>query len=152
MKIFAYCSYLICTTVQAYLWNYELAMSLLLILFLVDTFTWVIKYFRLWNLKSKWIWYWTVSKAFMLIIPILLDVAIWISIFAKYRENVWAVFITVLVVAEFISILQNIKVIRTGVEETEQDVITKLLNWVLWFLNILLENTIWRLQTIVNKK
>lgn len=152
MKLFAYCSYLICTTVQIYLWNYELAMSLLLVLFLVDTFTGVIKYFRLWNLRSRGIWYGTVSKAFMLTIPVLLDIAISISLFAVYRENISAAMITVLVVAEFISIIQNIKVIKTGIEETEQDVVTKMLNWILAILNILLENTLGRLNSIVNKK
>lgn len=151
MKTFAYCSYLICTTVQAYLWNYELAMSLLLILFLADTFTWIIKYFRLWRLKSKGMWYGTISKAFMLIIPMLLDIAISLTIFSEYRENVWAATITVLVIAELISIIQNIKVIRTWVEETEQDVITKLLEWMLAIGNIVLENTVWRLQDSVNK-
>ncbi len=88
----------------------------------------------------------------MLFIPILLDIAISISMFADYRESIWAATITVLVVAEFISILQNIKVIKTGIEETEQDVITTLLNGMLAFLNILLENTLGKLQTIANKK
>lgn len=78
---------------------------------------------------------------------------LWIPlIVAKIASAFWlspvilSVVFAILCFAEFISILQNLKVIKTGIEESEQDVITKLLDWLLNIWNIILEKTLLKLQ------
>lgn len=56
---------------------------------------------------------------------------------------------SILSLAELISIMQNISVILSWQDIKEQDAITKVINWVLAIMNILLEQTIWRLQRSV---
>jgi len=127
--------YPIVSCLFAYLWLNSEVYSILAILLIFDTITWL--------LKAKYIWHkptsnemrrWVISKMLMMAIPFLLaliakaatpstwDVATWISS---------SMFI--LCVAELYSIMQNIISIRTWKEIAEYDAVTETLvrlnNW-----------------------
>lgn len=86
-------------------------------------------------------------------IVIMTTIMLWIPlVVAKIASAFWlsatilSVVFSILCFAESISILQNLKVIKTGKDESEQDVITKLLEWILNILNIILDKTLLKLQ------
>lgn len=144
MKTVVICSYIVCSIIAWFYWEYKIALSWLLVLWLIDTLTGVVRYYRLWRLQSKAIWYGTVAKAFMLIIPFMLYSVISISAPIVAVWSLSMVF-TILWIAEFISIIQNIQVVRTGVDVTEQDAVSKILNTVLTYANIILDKSLWAL-------
>lgn len=119
-------------------------MDLLLLLWALDNITWVLKYYRLGRLTSKWLWYGTIVKTLLLSIPFLVARAA--SAFWFSWEKILAFVFAILCFAEAISNLQNLKVARTGIEETEQDVITKLLDGILILGNKVFEYTLAKLQ------
>ena len=79
---------------------------------------------------------------------------LWVPFLVAKAANVYELWdrvlsfsFAILSFAEFISNIQNLKVARTGIEESEQDVITKLLDGTLTIWNKLLEWTLLKLQT-----
>lgn len=103
------------------------------------------------RLSSKGIRYGTTAKVFMLGIPYLIYniINIWGSV--SFSDWMLTIVFTVLWIAELISIIQNIQVIKSWEDITEQDAISKVLNWILAFANIALEQTIGRLQKWIVK-
>lgn len=144
MNIIKICGYFMCWALWAFYNQYSHLMDLLVVLWFFDNVTWVVKYFRLWRLSSKWLWYWTVVKTLMLWIPFI--VAKFASAFGM-SDKVLSMSFAILCFAEVISNLQNLKVANTGIEETEQDVITKLLDGALTIGNKIFEWTFLKLQS-----
>lgn len=143
MNVLKICWYIFCGYLWMFYSQYNHIVDALGLLWMLDTFTWIIKYFRLWRLTSKWLRYGTIVKTIMLWIPLVvakIASAFWLS------ATILSVVFAILCFAESISILQNLKVIRTGKDESEQDVITKLLEWILNIWNIILEKTLLKLQ------
>lgn len=139
------CAYAICIVMAWFYWKNELIQSILMILWIADTLTGIIRYYRMWNLKSRAIWYGITAKGLLLFIPFILHITAE-SVMIGSGDRITAIIYSALCVAETISIIQNIQIIKTGVEITEQDAMSKLLNGVLWLLNKFLENTLWKMQ------
>lgn len=144
MNIIKTCWYFVCAALWSFYNQYEHLMDLLILLWFVDNATWILKYIRLWRLSSKWLWYWTSVKTIMIGIPFLIAQAAkayWLD------SNILSISFAILSFAEAISIIQNLKVAKTWIEESEQDVITKILDGVLVLWNKLFEWMFLRLQT-----
>lgn len=138
------CWYVICWALWMFYNDYSKLMDLLVILWALDNITWMLKYHRLWRLTSKWLWYGTSVKTIMIWIPFIIAQAAsayWLD------KNILSFSFAILSFAEFISILQNLKVAKTGIEETENDVITKILDWALVIWNKTFERLFIKLQT-----
>ena len=143
MNVLKICGYIFCGYLWMFYSQYNHIVDALGLLWMLDTFTWIIKYFRLWRLTSKWLRYGTIVKTIMLWIPFIvakIASAFWLS------AIILSVVFAILCFAESISILQNLKVIKTGKDESEQDVITKILDGILNIWNIILEKTLLKLQ------
>jgi len=141
----AYCIYVICWIVAGFYGKHEALQQVLMLLWAFDTITWIIRYFRLGKLRSRSIWYGTLSKALLLIIPLSIHMASE-SVSVGSGDVITSIVFWTLCIAEFISIIQNIQVARTGVDITEQDAVSKVLNGILWGMNRLLDHTIGKFQ------
>lgn len=153
MNIIKTCWYFICAALWTFYNHYGSLYDLLVILWIADNITGILKYYRLWRLTSKWLWYGTIVKTLMLWIPFLVAKAA--DAFGLWYRVLSLVF-SILCFAEFISNIQNLKVAKTGIEESEQDVITKLLDGILVIGNKVFEWTLLKLQnasqTLLDKR
>lgn len=143
---FKMCSYAICAFLAWFYGHHELVFQILLVLWSIDTFTGALRAFRLGRLRSRAMWYWTISKAVMMLVPL----TVYMAAEAVQKGNgdaITAIIFATMCVAEAISILQNVLVFATGREITEQDAMSKVLNGILAVMNKILEKTLWQLQS-----
>lgn len=148
-SLLLWCAYAICWITWSFYADHQTVMFILVILRWFDTLTWIIKFFRLGKLSSKWIRYGTVAKWLLLCIPYLFHLLMRANWLESDADIILSMIFSILSLAELISIMQNISVILSWQDIKEQDAITKVINWVLAIMNILLEQTIWRLQRSV---
>lgn len=140
------CTYAICGFLAGFYGNHELVFWMLLVLRWIDTLTWAARAFRLGRLRSRSMWYWTVSKAMMMLVPLTVHMAAE-AVQKGSGGAITSVIFATMCVAEAISILQNVLVFATGNDITEQDAMSKVLNGILTLLNKMLEKTLWHLQS-----
>ena len=148
-SLLLWCAYAICWITWSFYADHETVISILVVLRWFDTITGIVKFFRLWRLASKWIRYWTIAKWLLLCIPYLFHLLMRANWLESDADIILSMIFSILSLAELISIIQNISVILSGKDIKEQDAITKIINWILAIMNILLEQTIWRLQRSV---
>ena len=139
------CAYAICAIMAGFYWKNELIQSILMLLWICDTITWILRYYRMWKLRSRAIRYGTASKALLLWIPFLIHITAE-AVNPWYWDRITSIVFATLCIAELISITQNIQIFKTWIDITEQDAVSKILNWLLWLLNRMLDNTLWKLQ------
>ena len=139
------CSYAICGIIAWLFGHHTWLFQLLALMWAFDTVTWVIRYWRLKRLNSRSLRFWTISKWLLLFVPI--------GVYATLNAIVpWAadlittVMLSAICLSELISSIQNIQVAKTGVDITEQDAVTKVINGMLAYTNILLDTVLKRLQ------
>lgn len=140
------CSYAICAITAGFYGKHEALQSILMVLWMADTFTGILRAFRLWRLKSRSIWYGTISKTLLLWVPFTIHIAAE-AVQSGSGNAITSIAFATLCMAEVISNIQNIQVIKTGVDITEQDAMSKVLNGILTLLNKMLEKTVWHLQS-----
>lgn len=122
-----------------YLWLNNEVFWILAMLIVIDFITGIIKAYRIWDkVTSKWMWVWQASKAFLLLIPIL--VSLWFKAIWEDWTKVLTSLLWILIVAEIYSSVSNIMQIIKGKYIEEFDVITLILSWVLGKIKTVLEN------------
>lgn len=131
MKTLAYIAYITSTCIWVMLWKHELLFIVLTGAMLFDTLFGVLKSLRLKNFNSWTLWRWAVSKlailSFILFIWIVDNHAF--PLLLRNDKVIWWVF-WILLVAEFISILQNLIVIKTWEHMEEYDAVTYTLKFI----------------------
>lgn len=151
MEILLYCLktggwvlYPIAICAFAYLWLNTEGYLILAFLLALDTLSGIIKTVVIWwKPTSNRLWKWVIAKGMMMCLPLC------IALLAKVLQPwvldisafVWTS-ITILCVAEFYSIVQNIVSIKQGKKIEEYDAITEALKWFQKMLRNLLTNII----------
>jgi hypothetical protein len=135
MKTLATCTYILCWTLAAFYNTYELAIWTLWILLFLDSISWLIKWFRLGKASSYKLAYWIIAKVLIAAIPLWLNLLFKQTGLWEIGESFISIVFSTLSVAELISFIQNIVVIRTWIEQKEQDVISWILSSILSVLN-----------------
>lgn len=131
MKTLAYIAYITSTCIWIMLWKHEVLFIVLTSAMLFDTLFGVLKSLRLKNFNSWTLWRWAVSKLAILSFILFIWI-VWTHAYPalQWNENViWWLF-WILLVAEIISILQNIIVIKTWEHIEEYDAVTDTLRFI----------------------
>lgn len=139
-KSISYLLYVAWSCIWAILWMHYISFIFLTIVMLFDTITWTTKSIRLWIFRSNRLTRWIISKILILLLILIFAVAshnIYPSI-TRDDSFVWLI-IWMLWVAELISSVQNIIMVRSWEHIEERDAVSFVLSSVLWILREKLE-------------
>lgn len=139
-KSISYLLYIMWSCIWAILWMHYMSFIFLTVVMLFDTITWTAKSIRLWEFRSNRLTRWIISKILILLLILLFATAshnIYPTI-TRDDSFVWLI-IWMLWVAELISSVQNIIMVRSWEHIEERDAVSFVLSSVLWILREKLE-------------
>lgn len=130
-KSISYLLYVAWSCIWAMLWMHYISFIFLTIVMLFDTITWTTKSIRLWIFRSNRLTRWIISKILILLLILIFAVAshnIYPSI-TRDDSFVWLI-IWMLWIAELISSIQNIIMVRTWKHIEERDAVSFVLSFI----------------------
>lgn len=139
-KSISYILYLMWSCIWAILWIHYVSFIFLTVVMLFDTVTWTAKSIRLWEFRSNRLTRWIISKILILWLIMVFAVASH-NLYPEIKRDdsfVWLL-IWMLAIAEIISSIQNVMMIRSWEHIEERDAVSFVLSSVLWILREKLE-------------
>ena len=130
-KSISYLLYVAWSCIWAILWMHYISFIFLTIVMLFDTITWTTKSIRLWIFRSNRLTRWIISKILILLLILIFAVAshnIYPSI-TRDDSFVWLI-IWMLGIAEMISSIQNIIMVRSWEHIEERDAVSFVLSFI----------------------
>lgn len=141
MKTLAYIAYTIGWCIGAVLWLHYTLFVFLTSVMVFDTVTWVAKWVRLWSFSSHRLTRWLISKIFIITLVLFFSAGSH-HVFPDilWDDTVLWLLIGMLVIAEFISTIQNIIIVHSWQQIEEYDAVSYVLHRILSLLRDKLEN------------
>lgn len=131
--------YAIGAFISVLMWENIVTLNILMFAMILDTILWALKWIRFWRFSSHSLFWGVITKILALSIVLLLQYALTAkNLFLS--ADILSATLGLLIVAEFISILQNYQMVRTGKQIEERDALSYLFNFILWRLREYLES------------